>query len=298
MRQLSGPTAHVIRSATIGAVLLATSAAQEARRQPTCTPSGPLIRVAGLPEGSGVAASRRVSGRVWAHNDSGEPVLVALNSRGAVVGRVRVSGAKVEDWEALATGPCPAGSCIYIGDIGDNGARRPSITIYRAPEPTEATGSIAVADAFAATYPDGARDAEALLVTAKGDILIVTKGDRGAVGIYRLPSDAPPGGRVTLQRIGAPRQALKPSARERITDGTVSPSGSWTALRSNASLMLYRTEQWLSGDWNEAGRVSLAALGEPQGEGIAFADDETLYLVGEGGGQSQPGTFVQLTCDF
>ena len=47
-----------------------------------------------------------------------------------------------------------------------------------------------------------------------------------------------------------------------------------------------------------AGRVDLQALGEPQGEGVAFADDSTIYLVGEGGGGSRPGTFARLTCTF
>ena len=87
---------------------------------PQCQPSGQLVRIPDLPEASGVAVSRRSPGRLWAHNDSGEAVLVALDTRGTVTGRVRVSGSKVDDWEAVAVGPCPGGSCIYIADIGDN----------------------------------------------------------------------------------------------------------------------------------------------------------------------------------
>ena len=97
------------------------------------------VCVADLPEGSGVAVSRRTLGRLWAHNDSREPVLVALDPMGAVVGRVRVSGATLEDWETVAIGPCPAGTCIYIGEIGDNEAKRANIQIYRVPEPAEAS---------------------------------------------------------------------------------------------------------------------------------------------------------------
>ena len=54
----------------------------------------------------------------------------------------------------------------------------------------------------------------------------------------------------------------------------------------------------MSGNWREAGRVSLKTLGEPQGEGIAFGDERTIYVVGEGGGKSRPGTFGRLTCTF
>ena len=83
------------------------TAQQEAA--PQCQASGPLARIAELPEASGVAVSRRSPGRLWSHNDSGEAVLVALDTRGAVTGRVRLSGVKVEDWEAVAVGSCPGG---------------------------------------------------------------------------------------------------------------------------------------------------------------------------------------------
>jgi hypothetical protein len=290
--------AHAILSA-LGIVLVATVTAQQiASVSPSCEASGSLINVAGLPEGSGVAVSRRTPGRLWAHNDSGEPVLVALDSKGTVVGRVRVSGATLEDWEAVAVGPCPAGTCIYIGDIGDNEAKRPDIRIYRVPEPAETSGSVAIADVLRMTYPDKPQDAEALLITPKGEMLIVTKGDTGPVALYRVPQDAKPGGTVMLQPVGKPRQSGKAAAEERITDGTVSPSGAWVALRTNSAVLLYRAEDFLSGNWSEASRVSIKALGEPQGEGIAFDDERTLYLVGEGGGKSKPGTFGLLTCVF
>ena len=262
---------------------------------PTCQVAGPLVKVPELPEGSGVAASRRAPGRLWAHNDSGEPILFALDSKGTVVGRVRVPTSKVEDWEAIAVGPCPAGSCIYLGDIGDNDAERREITIHRLPEPAEPSGPIVGAEVFRARYPDGAHDAETLLVTPEGDILIVTKGRTGPVGLYRLPADTKPGGTVMLQSIGKPHRGRK-NADERITDGAVSPNGAWVALRTNTAVLLYRAADLISGQWHEASRVSLKALGEPQGEGIAFGDDKTIYLVGEGGRKSQPGTFGRLTC--
>jgi hypothetical protein len=278
--------------------MLASSAAAEQvpPADVQCRSAGPLVRVAELAEGSGVAVSKRTPGRLWAHNDSGEPVLVALNSQGAVTGRLRVAGARVEDWEAAAVGPCPAGSCVHVGDIGDNDAERRDVIIYRFPEPDELSGPIGNVDVFHATYPDGAHDAEALLVTPAGEIMIVTKGDTGPVAIYRVPEGAKPGSTFTLQQIGRPRQSGKTGRDERITDGAVSPSGSWIALRTNTTLLLYRSTDLLSGDWREATRISLKEFGEPQGEGIAFGDERTIYLVGEGGGKRQPGTFGRLTC--
>ena len=103
-------------------------------------------------------------GRVWSHNDSGEPVLYGLDERGKVTARLRLTGAKVEDWEAVAVGPCPSGSCLFVADIGDNDAARKQITVYRVPEPAGNAETVNVTDVFHATYPDGPHDAETLLV--------------------------------------------------------------------------------------------------------------------------------------
>jgi hypothetical protein len=285
------------RVSFLGAVLVAastvapsSSAAQSAVR---CEPAGPVARVNELPEGSGLAASQRTPGRFWSHNDSGEPLLVALDANGRVTGRLRVDGATVEDWESIAVGKCPSGSCIYVADIGDNEASRDRITIYRIPEPAEPSGSVKVSDVFHATYPDGAHDAEALLVTGDGRLHVVTKGDTGPVSMYRFPAELRGGTTLKLERVGGSRPV---AANERITDGAVSPNGQWIALRSNNALMFYRAADLLGGRWQEAGRVALKTIGEPQGEGATFGSDNAVFLMSEGGGKKKPGMFARLTC--
>jgi hypothetical protein len=270
--------------------------AQQQRSAPSCRPDGPVATIPELPEASGIAVSLRVPGRLWAHNDSGQPILFALDARGSVTGRVRLSGVAVEDWEALAVGPCPTGSCIYVADIGDNDAQRKRITIYRLPEPSRAETSAAVKDVFHATYPDGAHDAEALLITPSGELLIVTKGDTGAVALYRFPRELRAGAAHQLERVGKPRGPGKPGDAERITDGAVSADGQWVVLRTGQSLTFHRTAELMAGNWNEVRRVDLKALGEAQGEGVALGADDTVFLTGEGGGKSQPGTFARFTC--
>jgi hypothetical protein len=249
----------------------------------------------GVAEASGIAVSRSVPGRLWTLNDSGPPEVFALDTRGTVTARLRVPGVLVEDWEALAVGPCPAGSCLYIADIGDNSARRRRITIYRLTEPAGTGGFTGAIDAFHAVYPDGPQDAETLLVTPDGRLSIVTKGDAGPVALYRFPRELRPGTLVQLERVGKPRPGR--SARDdRVTDGAVSPDGAWVALRSRSAIVFYRTAELMAGTWREVWRVSLAALGEPQGEGIAFGDDRTLYVAGESGPRGLAGTFGRLTC--
>jgi hypothetical protein len=279
------------------AAFLSTSTASFAQQSAVqCKPAAALQRIPELPEGSGLAASRRMPGRFWSHNDSGKPVLFALDTDGRLVGRLTISGAGVEDWEAVAVGPCPAGSCIYIADIGDNDAERERITVYRLAEPAEATGSVKVTDVFHATYPDGAHDAESLLVTLEGRLLIVTKGDTGPVSLYQLPNELRSGSTVRLERIGAPRDPGQPSENDRITDGAVSPDGQWIVLRSTGALSFHRAADLVAGNWRAAGRVELGSLGEPQGEGVTFAPGDSVYLMSEGGGKNQPGAFARLTC--
>jgi hypothetical protein len=265
----------------------------EAQQAQQCTPSGSLVPLAGLAEASGLASSRRAPGRLWTHNDSGQPVLVSLDSKGAITGQLQVTGAQVEDWESIEVGRCGTGSCLYIGDIGDNEAARKRITIYRVPEPERPGGTAAVSDVFHATYPDGAHDAEALFFA--GDRLhIVTKGDTGPVALYRFPQQLQAGTTMKLERVGAP--APKTDAASRITDGSVSPDGQWVVLRSRSALKFYRASDVLAGQWKEAGTVDLTSLNEPQGEGVALGANNTVFLAGEGGGKGQPGTFARLSC--
>jgi hypothetical protein len=282
--------------ATVLAVSIATAAQPPGSATP-CTAAAPAVRVAELPEGSGLAASRLIPGRFWSHNDSGLPVLFALDAGGAVTGRLQLSGAAVEDWEAIAVGPCPAGDCIYVADIGDNQAKRKSITIYRVPEPVEVKGVAQVESVFHASYPDGPHDAEALLITPDGRLHIVTKGDAGPVAVYRFPAELRAGSTMHLERLGGPRDSKLPGARDRVTDGAVSRDGQLAVLRTVDSLTFYRTEDLLSGQWRETGRAALASLAEPQGEGVSFGPDNTVFLIGEGGGKKMPGTFARLTCN-
>jgi hypothetical protein len=292
-------SARTCRTVVAIAVLLS-ALPVEAQQPPAgseqCRAAGRLVRIPELQEASGVTASRRVSGRLWAHNDSGEPVLFALDANGSVSGRTTIAGAKVEDWEALASGACPAGSCLFVGDIGDNGAERDAITIYRVNEPEQVKDATAAADVFHAAYPDGAHDAETLLVAGDGRLFVVTKGETGPVALYAFPRELRAGDRVRLERVGGPRPGGKPAPDDRITDGSVSGDGQWVALRTRAGVTLHRSADLFAGNWKEARRIDLRGLGEPQGEGVAFGPGSVLYLLGEGGGKSQPGTFARFTC--
>jgi hypothetical protein len=264
--------------------------AGEGSRQSVCTTGATLVQLPNLPEASGLAAGNDV---LWLHNDSGEPALIAVNVSGQQVGRVMLNGARVDDWEALAASPCGKGRCLFVGDIGDNNASRKQITVYRLAEPSKPDGS-AHAEAFHATYPDGAHDAEALLAAPDGSLFIVTKGDTGPIALYRFPRELRAGATVRLERVGELKS--RPSAQERITDGAFSPDGRWVVLRSRRALSFYNAEEFMLGHFRELRRVDVSGLKEPQGEAVAFGSGKTVYVAGEGGGKKQPGTLASLSC--
>ncbi len=292
-RQLIPIAGLIVTIVCASCMVLRLEATGQASSAPDCKPSGALVRLQGVPEASGLAASRRTPGRFWTHNDSGEATLVAVDAQGAITGQVRVAGVKIEDLEAIQSGPCPEGACLYLADIGDNDGERARIAIYRIVEPEKPGGTVKVAAVFHATYPDGPRDAEALLVAPDGALAIVTK---GATALYRLPREARPGSTVRLERVSAAPQAKGSADAVDVTDGDVSRDGRWVALRSNQRITFYPAAEFFAGKWTPAGRVDLAAFAEPQGEGLAFGPNNMLFVAGEGGGKSSPGTFGRLTC--
>jgi hypothetical protein len=101
---------------------------------PCAVASGP-VTLPDVPETSGLATGRRARDILWSHNSSGnDAVLLAMDLAGAVRGRVAVP-MRMRDWEDVSAGRCPAGDCLYLADIGDNGTRRPHVAILRVPEP-------------------------------------------------------------------------------------------------------------------------------------------------------------------
>lgn len=260
-----------------------------------CRPVAGPVPNPDLGEGSGVAASQRNPGLLWAHNDSGRPELVKLDEDGSTVGRVRIAGAEVDDWEDIAVGPCAQQSCLYIADIGDNDGRRRHVTVYRVPEPSADDGESAAVDALHASYPDGPTDAESLFVTGKGDVYIITKGDPGPVALYRFPQTLRAGAMMRLERVGQPLSAGNVPPADRPTGADASPDGQWIAVRTTRRLAFYRGSDLIAGRWREAHRQDLGSLRERRGEGVAFGRGGLLFLVGESAG-SRAGSFAKLSC--
>lgn len=177
-----GSSAKTVTRALRGRALRA-----EASRRVLLGPVGSPVS-----EASGLAESRFSPGRFYTHDDSGgEASVYVLAEDGSVRATVPLAGTTNRDWEDIAIGPGPKGDSVYVGDIGDNAAVHDSIRVHRIPEPSlEGVAEGATLDPITPetvefTYPDGPRDAEALVVDpAVGDIYVITKREDSA-RVYR-----------------------------------------------------------------------------------------------------------------
>jgi len=106
---------------------------------PGAEPGIPLGEIAGgqLKEISGLAASRRHPGILWAHNDGPDGRLFAIRTNGTTAA-VFALAASVTDLEDIAIGPGPAPGTphLYVGDIGDNDSTRARYGFIACPSPT------------------------------------------------------------------------------------------------------------------------------------------------------------------
>jgi hypothetical protein len=153
------------------------------------------------------------------------------------------------------------------------------------PEPAASDTTSAEPVRFAAVYPDGPHNAEALFVV--GDrMFIITKDRTGQLYSGRLgtPSDRP----IALQRTGELGIAL-------VTDAEASPDGQVVVVRTSREATFYRAADLIAGRAVPYVRVAIEGLQEPQGEGVAF-DGTMLYLSSEGRPWTAGGSLVSLRC--
>ena len=212
------------------------------------TPSGtrygiPLqvgtLPATGLPEVSGIVASRAHPGIFWVENDSGNPAdIFAIDTSGALVATIHLDGAINSDWEDISIDSRAGVEEIYVADVGDNAAResdgargRARISLYRLPEPDVAAADTTVtAERFDFSYPTRPYDCEALFVDHRsGDVYFVTKESSPAeVFVARAPLDASV--TAVLTPVGTIDFALA-TAADMSTDGARIVVRGYTAVR-------------------------------------------------------------------
>jgi len=231
---------------------------------------------------SGLVASRRQAGVLWAHNDSGDSArLFALATDGRLRGEVAVTGAGNVDWEDISAGR----DVLFVADIGDNEEKRPTVYVYAVPEPRLGSGAPSAsppAERLALRYPDGAHDAEALLVDpSDGTFVVVTKSFGGGTSVYSAGRPRP----GAVARLG--REGRVPiAAGEAVTAGDVSADGRTLVLRTYDRALVWSRrpgESLASALLREPCTGGADLVGEGQGEAVALTPDgRSFFTVPEG----------------
>ncbi len=210
-----------------------------------CTTYGAVQNMGpiGLLELSGLAASRLNAGVLYAHNDSGGAASITImRTSGATIGELALTNATNLDWEDLAVGPCPTGSCLYVGEIGDNGSSNLSYSVYRVAEPvvpaTGMAGTLMVtAERFELAYPNGLKtDAETLMIhPISGDLYIVSKQQFGTKSsAFKAVAPLAPVTPNVMTRVAM--LAVPDGLDLPITGGDIDPCGTSILLRSYSTL--------------------------------------------------------------
>src|SRR5258708_7270591 len=152
-----------------------------------------------MDEISGISASGIHEGIYYVHNDSGDTSrFFAITPEGKIRSVIYYKGDSkiklgVHDCEDIAVGigPVKGKSYVYVGDIGDNYARYPYITVYRLAEQKSWVGKDSIIRANAVPihfkYPDGPRDAESLMIDPIEKLIYIVSKRTDSVTVYTSP---------------------------------------------------------------------------------------------------------------
>jgi len=220
------------------------------------------------------AAFDSSSGTIWlAGGRADDGVLVGVSDDGA---QVEISfGEGLVSVQALAFHD----GRIYVGDVGDPQGERDLVVVYRlaAAEPGRQAYQ-----AFDFAFPDGPRNATAMLVSGRGRIYLITDGE--APGIYAASQDP------TRTEVNALTRVA--DAPVGVTDGAFLDDGSTMALRTAQGIQVIDAFTWET-------RAIETLVGAAGGEVLAALPGDEL-LVGSAAGlrqSSAPTQDVTTTID-
>lgn len=242
----------------------------------TTEPTMTTIDAGQVDEASGIVDSRSMPGALWVQQDGGNPAeLALLGHNGRIRGKLAIPNSTNRDWEDMAIGPGPQANVnyLYIGEIGDNNAQYGEYTIYRLPEPKNLTDAVGPVERINFKYPDGARDAETLLIDPQTrDLYIVSKRET-KVHLYRLAYPQSTSGSMTAELLGELPYTF-------VTGGAFSPDGSEIVLRTYTNIFHWnrKSGQSVADAMQLTASQDLPYRIEPQGEAICFDQGNKGYF--------------------
>lgn len=176
---------------------------------------------------------------------------------------MRLRDAQTVDWEAIAPGQ---DRTLWIGDIGRS---RRFVTVYKFELPSQLSTGYYSSTAYRLTYPDGAHDAQALLVDPSDGTVFVATHDSGGGSLYE--ANEPSAGGTQLRKVG--------SVPGNVTDGAYRPDGKQFVLRTPGKAYVY------SAPGKQVGTIALPK--QRQGKGVAYTSSGKSLLLSGGGANSK-----------
>lgn len=243
------------------------AAAERSAARTLCT-----IRDPRIPESSGLAAA---GDSLYTVNDGGRRLRVFALDRSCRVRRTIDASLDPYDVEDLSRA---GDGTLWLADTGDNAQSRSTVALERLRPDGSAT-------LLRLAYPDGAHDAEALLLDGRGQPFLVTKEPLSS-GVYTPAGPLSSRRPTALRRVatlsflptGTAGGPVGAASQVLVTGGSVSADGRLVVLRTYTDAYV-----WSAPD----GDVEAALAGNPrriplpataQGEAVAFSPDGRSLL--------------------
>lgn len=234
-----------------------------------------------LSELSGLAAD---SDHWYAVNDGGTSATVYVVGKDCQVQSEINGPTDPYDVEDLARS---ADGTFWLSDTGDNDGDRATIALIS----LTPSGESAV---HRLTYPDGPRDAEAVLLDGAGVPYVVTKSPLGTAEVFRPAGPLASPGPTPLELVASVRLSSTdtpggpvPGAvgSVMVTGGAATEDGSVVALRTYTDAYVFAVEDGDVAAALSTKPVRVPLPNEAQGEAIAFQPDGSLVSASELVGQ-------------
>jgi hypothetical protein len=246
-----------------------------------------------LREVSGMAPSKAHPNTFYVHNDSGDTSRIfAVNEKGELKGTYYFKGDEtsflgVTDCEdiTIGAGPEKGKEYIYLADIGDNAARRSEVRIFRMEEPGADSGVVKTigTQMITLTYPNGAQDAETIMIDPIEKLLYIVSKRQDSVIVYNAPLDL--NGKQTFMLHEVCRLYFEGKKKEKwIVSGSISRDGKQVMLKSMKKVYYWQRQGNESID-KTMQRTPLELSYEQHGqeEAICFSPDgKSYFITGEG----------------
>lgn len=243
-------------------------------------------------EASGIVESIGNINSFWINNDSGDPNRIFLYDKvKKTTKEFYLEGAENRDWEAISISNFNDGVYLYIADIGDNNNEHQNYCIYKIPEPKISDNAVITnVKKITYKYPDGAKDAECILLDhISKDIYILTKREP-IQKLYRLSYPQSFDNIETAEFISEVTFSNANNQAFFITDGNISLDNQEIIIKNYFQVFHWRRKKGESiGETLKRKPQILPYLIEPQGEGVCYANDLSGYFtVSEESGDKQP----------